>query len=37
MRRKMQELVRNDYQTSAYAITDRLFLVTPDGATLAEW
>jgi len=37
MRRKMQELVRNDYETSAYAITDRLFLVTPDGATLAEW
>jgi len=37
MRRKMQELVRKDYETSAYAITDRLFLVTPDGTTLAEW
>ena len=37
LRRSVQQLVREDYTTSAYGITDRLFLVTPDGTTLAEW
>jgi hypothetical protein len=37
LRRAVQQIVRDDYATSDHAITDRLFLVTPDGATLAEW
>ncbi len=37
LRRSVQQLVRKDFETSSYAITDRLFLVTPDGTTLAEW
>lgn len=37
LRRSVQQLVRKDYETSAYPISDRLFLVTPDGTTLAEW
>jgi uncharacterized protein YtpQ (UPF0354 family) len=37
LRRAVQELVRKDYESSDYPITDRLFLVTPDGTTLAEW
>jgi hypothetical protein len=32
-----QQLVRKDFETSAYPISDRLFLVIPDGTTLAEW
>lgn len=37
LRRSVQQLVRKDFETAAYSITDRLFLVTPDGITLAEW
>ncbi len=37
MRRDFQEVVRQDFKESSYAITDRLFLVTPDGIALAEW
>ncbi len=37
LRRSAQQLVRKDFETSDYPITDRLFLVTPDGTTLAEW
>ena len=37
MRRRFQQIVRQDYKDSSYAITDRLFLVTRDGITLAEW
>jgi uncharacterized protein YtpQ (UPF0354 family) len=37
LRRHVQQIVRKDYETSAYPISDRLFLVTPDGTTLAEW
>ncbi len=37
MRRSLQQTVRKDFETTAYPITDRLFLVTPDGTTLAEW
>lgn len=37
MRRSLQQTVRKDFEQTAYPITDRLFLVTPDGITLAEW
>jgi hypothetical protein len=37
LRRSFQQTVREDFETTDYPITDRLFLVTPDGATLAEW
>jgi uncharacterized protein YtpQ (UPF0354 family) len=37
LRRAVQQTVREDYESSDHAITDRLFLVTPDGTTLAEW
>lgn len=37
LRRRVQQLVREDFESSSYPITDRLFLVTPDGTTLAEW
>ena len=37
LRRSAQQLVRKDFESSTYPITDRLFLVTPDGTTLAEW
>lgn len=37
LRRSVQQLVRKDFETCGYPITDRLFLVTPDGTTLAEW
>jgi uncharacterized protein YtpQ (UPF0354 family) len=37
LRRSLQQTVRKDYESSAYPITDRLFLVTADGTTLAEW
>ena len=36
LRRSVQQIVRKDFASSAYPITDRLFLVTPDGTTLAE-
>lgn len=37
LRRHVQECVRKDFSESPYAISDRLFLVTKDGVTLAEW